>query len=191
MLLKHWAKKQGISYRTALRWYHGGTMPVRAWQNMPRGSILVTDAELRDANNCGVHLYSRVSSHDQKEDLDRQLKRLRDYAAAKGWDILSETKEIGSGLNGKRPKLQKLLEQPDGAICVEHEDRLSRFGVPYIRAAMRAANRELYVINATEQKNELVQDFIDVITSMCARIYGKRSAKNKAKRAIEACSRED
>jgi putative resolvase len=166
-------------------------MPVRAWQNMPRGSILVTDAELRDANNCGVHLYSRVSSHDQKEDLDRQLKRLRDYAAAKGWDILSETKEIGSGLNGKRPKLQKLLEQPDGAICVEHEDRLSRFGVPYIRAAMRAANRELHVINATEQKNELVQDFIDVITSMCARIYGKRSAKNKAKRAIEACSRED
>ena len=69
---------------------------------------------------------------------------------------------------------------------MEYADRLARFGVPYIEAALESAGRKLHVMNKTESKADLVQDFIDVVTSMCARIYGKRSAKNKAKRALEA-----
>lgn len=95
--------------------------------------------------------------------------------------------EIGSGLNGKRPRLLKTLA--DGAvstIVVEHRDRLARFGSEYIEAALRAAGRRLIVVDQSEMKDDLVQDMIDVLTSFCARLYGRRSARNKALKAFEA-----
>ena len=185
MNLKKWSEEQGISYRTALRWFHEGRMPVPAQQVGNCGTILVAPISSGKPVTDGVHLYARVSSHDQREDLNRQLQRLRDYAAANGWPILSETKEIGSGLNGNRTKLLRLLKG-DGDLAVEHSDRLARFGVNFIQAALESANRKLHIVNMTESKNELVQDFIDVVASMCARIYGKRSARNKAQRALKA-----
>jgi putative resolvase len=95
--------------------------------------------------------------------------------------------ELGSGLNGKRPKLLKLLADSSVTrIVVEHRDRLARFGVEYIEAALRSQGRALVVAEAGEQKLDLVQDFIDVVTSMCARIYGRRAAKNRAARALRA-----
>jgi len=95
--------------------------------------------------------------------------------------------ELGSGLNGKRPKLLKLLaDSTVTRIVVEHRDRLARFGVEYIEAALQAQGRALIVAEMGEQKLDLVQDFIDVVTSMCARIYGRRAASNRAKRALAA-----
>jgi len=186
MFLKKWAIQQKISYWTALRWFHSGKLPVKAIQT-ETGSILVIEESSAPLSNCvGVHLYARVSSHDQKQDLNRQLQRLRDYCASKGFNILSETAEIGSGLNSERKGLAKILKKEAGDIVVEHRDRLARFGVPYIEEALTARNRKLVVINETESSQELVQDFIDVVTCMCARIYGKRSASNKAKKALEA-----
>lgn len=132
-------------------------------------------------------IYARVSSHDQKADLGRQLDRLRDYCASNGLIVSKEVAEIGSGLNGNRPKLITLLRSSFNLV-VENPDRLFRFGVPYIEALLEQSNRKLIIVNATESKMDLVQDFIDVVTSMCARIYGKRSASNRAKRAVEAAS---
>ena len=191
MLLKHWAANQKISYWTALRWFHDGKMPVKAVQTAT-GSILVIEEDQKESANpaTGVNIYARVSSHDQKEDLQRQLQRLRDYCAAKGFTIAHETHEIGSGLNGDRKGLLRLLRQESGDVIVEHRDRLARFGVQYIEEALAARNRKLIVINETEDSHELVQDFIDVVTCMCARIYGKRSAANKAAKAI-AAAKED
>ena len=190
MLLKHWAAKQGISYRTAIRWYREGRLPVPAYQHAPGYSIVGGETEPGQQVR-GVHLYARVSSHDQKEDLDRQLDRLQAFAASNGWKVNSITTEVGSGLNGRRAKLQQLLRESTGDICVEHADRLARFGVPYIQAALEASGRSLHIMNETEYEHDLVQDFVDVVTSMCARIYGRRSAKNRAQRALEAVSRED
>jgi putative resolvase len=161
MLLKHWAQKQGISYRTALRWYREDRLPVPAWQYAPGHSIVVVSETDKVGGN-GVHLYARVSSHDQKSDLARQRERLETYAAAQGWKILSVTEEIGSGLNGKRTKLQRILRLTTGDVCVEHTDRLARFGVPYVEAALESAGRKLHVLNQTESKQDLVQDFVDV-----------------------------
>ena len=136
-----------------------------------------------------INLYARVSSNDQKQDLERQLERLKAFSAKLGRPIKQELKEIGSGLNGKRPKLINLLEGT-GDIVIEHKDRLCRFGYDYIEAALKAQNRKIIVMNETENKLDLVQDFIDVVTSMCARIYGTRSAKNRANRAIEAAQKD-
>ena len=190
MKLSDWAKRNGLSYRTAHRLFKAGKLPCRSEQ-LATGTILVHHEE-QSPIHAAVALYGRVSSHDQKDDLNRQMERLRDYAAARGFRVVSECSEVGSGLNGRRKRLLKLLaDKSVSIILVEHRDRLSRFGVAYIEAAMGAANKRLVVMNEEEETSDLVQDFIDVVTSMCARIYGRRSAKNRAKRAIEAAANED
>ena len=95
--------------------------------------------------------------------------------------------EIGSGLNGHRPKLMKLLADPEiAAVIVEHRDRMMRFGAEYVEAALAATGRKLIVVDPGGVKDDLVQDMIEVLTSFCARLYGRRSAKNKALKAIES-----
>ena len=99
---------------------------------------------------------------------------------------------MGSGLNGHRPKLLKLLVDPRvKTIVVEHRDRLMRFGFEYVEADLRAQGRRIAVVDSGEVKDDLVQDMIEVLTSFCARLYGRHSAKNKAKKALEAIQRED
>jgi predicted site-specific integrase-resolvase len=95
--------------------------------------------------------------------------------------------EVGSGLNGQRPELMKLLAGPEvSAVVVEHRDRLMSFGAEYVESALAAQGRKLIVVDPSAVKDDLVQDMIEVLTSFCARLYGRRWAKNKAKKAIEA-----
>ena len=108
MKLSTWAKKQGISYRTAWRWFKAGKLPVLAEQTKT-GTILIRE-EAYEPN--AVAIYARVSSADQRNDLDRQVSRLVLYANKKGLLIAQTITEIGSGLNGHRPKLMKLLANP-------------------------------------------------------------------------------
>lgn len=134
-----------------------------------------------------VALYARVSSANQKEDLTRQLARLKDYASAKGYQVSKEVIEMASGLNGKRPKLEKLLADSSiGTIIVENRDRLTRFGAHYIETLLTAQGRHLELIFQTDTGNELVDDFVSVITSMAARLYGRRQSKRRAQQ-IKAC----
>ena len=183
MKLHDWARKQGISYMTAWRWFRDGRLPVEAEQ-MPSGTIIVKES---GGAITGVALYARVSSSDQKADLDGQVARLLKHAQKQGWAVSQSVTEIGSGLNGHRPKLMKMLaDQSVQIIIVEHRDRLMRFGFEYVESALKAQNRRLVVVDPSEMKDDLVQDMIEVLTSFCARLYGRRSAANKAKKAIEA-----
>lgn len=183
MKLADWARQQGIDYKTAYRWFRSGILPIPSRQ-LPTGTVLV-DPPLSAAT--GAVLYARVSSADQKADIDRQLARLVVFAGKSDLSVTGTITEIGSGLNGKRPRLLKVLSDPTiKTLVVEHRDRLARFGTEYIEAALRATGRQLVVVDQTEMKDDLVKDMIDVLTSFCARLYGRRSAKNKAIRAIEA-----
>jgi predicted site-specific integrase-resolvase len=183
MKLSHWAKQQGISYKTAYRMFKEDRLPFQSEQ-LPTGTILVHPEQPQQQQ---IALYARVSSSDQKEDLHRQLQRLRDYTSAQGLRVMKEVSEIGSGLNGHRKKIHALLQdQSISVIVVEHRDRLARFGVPLLESALSASGRQILVINDMEYQDDIMQDFIDLVTSMCARIYGKRAAKNKAKKALEA-----
>jgi putative resolvase len=119
------------------------------------------------------------------------MERLRDFAAAKGLPVSQEIIEIGSGLNGRRKNLLKILSDPTiTVIVVEHKDRLARFGVELISAALEASNRQIMVMNESEYKDDLAQDMADILTSLCARLYGQRGAANRAKRALQAAARE-
>jgi len=139
-----------------------------------------------------VALYARVSSADQKADLDRQIARLMEFAMAQKLVVVKAVTEIGSGLNGHRPKLMKMLSDPNAhTIVVEHRDRLMRFGFEYVEAALAAQGRRILVVEPGEVKDDLVQDMIEVLTSFCARLYGRRSARHRAKRALEVLERED
>lgn len=189
MKLSAWAKKQGISYVTAYRWFRAGKMPCPCEQ-AASGTILVHDesetlsAKIQPEK---IVLYGRVSSHDQRDDLTRQMSRLRDFCAAKGLVVSQEVSEIGSGLNGKRKKLRDLLSDSTvSIIVVEHQDRLTRFGFEFIQSALNSVGRDILVVNETENQVDLVQDFIEVVTSLCGKIYGRRSARNRAKKAFEA-----
>ena len=187
MKLSVWAKSQGISYKTAWRMWKDGRLPVPAEQ-MATGKVIV-HAEPDKVG--GAVLYARVSSADQKNDLDRQLARLTEFAVARKLPVVDAVKEVGSGLNGHRKGMIRLLHNAAAqTIVVEHRDRLMRFGFEYVEAALAAQGRRIVVIEPEEMTDDIVRDLHEVIVSMCARLYGKRSAKNRAKKALEAMQAE-
>jgi predicted site-specific integrase-resolvase len=144
--LSHWARKHGMGYLTAWRWFKAGKLPVFARQ-LPSGTILVEEP----SPGGRTVLYARVSCPDQKADL--------------------------------------------GRIVVEHRDRLARFGFEMVEAALYASGKRIVVVAAHlgeggpkaegEVKDDLVRDLLEILTSACGRLYGRRSARNRAKRALE------
>jgi len=176
-----------VSYRAALNWFHAGTLPVPA-QQLATGTILVDPA----ATETGVVVaYCRVSSHEQKADLERQAGRVLTLSSECGIRIDRTVTEIGSGLNGRRTKLRKVLSDPAVAtIVVEHRDRLARFGVEYLEAALAAHGRTVVVLDDKELEDDLASDLTEVLTSMCARLYGRRSAARRAASAVAAIKNE-
>jgi predicted site-specific integrase-resolvase len=115
------------------------------------------------------------------------LERLRTYALAHGYQVAKEVAEIASGLNDQRPKLTKLLQDRSiGTIIIEHRDRLTRFGYHYIEQLLANEDRHLEVIFPSETQDDLVDDFVSVITSLAARIYGRRNSKRRAAQ-IKSC----
>jgi putative resolvase len=183
MRLSVYAKKMGVTYKTAFRWWKAGKLD--AYQ-MDTGTIIVREPAT-SAEQLQVALYARVSSADQKEDLERQMQRLKDYAAAKGYQVTKMVNELASGLNDRRPKLMKLLTDASvGIVVIEHRDRLTRFGFNYIEQLMQMQGRRLEVIFPSDTDNDLVDDFIAVITSMASRIYGRRTSKRRAEK-IKQC----
>ena len=187
MKLAAWARANGVHPQTAYRWFRQGTMPVPA-RRLPSGTILV---EVPGSDHDGGRLdqravlYARVSAHDQRGELDRQVTRLSASATAQGVTVAEVVTEVGSGLNGRRPKLRRVLADPRAAmIVVEHRDRLARFGVEHLEAALSAQGRRLVVVDPGETSDDLMRDMVEVLTSFCARLYGRRGARNRALRAV-------
>lgn len=181
--LKEWAREQGVSYRAALNWFHAGTLPAPARQ-LATGTILVEPPATETGRTVA---YCRVSGTDQGDDLDRQVGRVAQECATRGITLDSTVTEVGSGLNGNRPELRRLLSDPHVTVLVvERRDRLARFGVEHLEAALAAQSRRIVVLGNTELDDDLVRDVTDVLTSMCARLYGRRSAAKRAKAAMKA-----
>ena len=188
MKLAAWARANGVHPQTAYRWFRQGRMPVPA-RRLPSGTILVQEPPGDGVADRGPVLYARVSAHDQRADLDRQVARLAGWAASQGMAVAEVVREVGSGMNGRRPRLARLLADPlVTMIVVEHRDRLARVGVEHLEAALSAHGRRLVVVDPGETTDDLVRDMIDVLTSFCARLYGRRGARNRALRAV-TCAR--
>ena len=187
MNLVAWAERNGVARVSAYRWFRAGLLPVPARRV---GRLILVDEPLGGAGRrASTAVYARVSWADQKADLDRQVARVTAWATAEQIWVDKVVTEVGSALNGHRRKLLALLRDPSvGRIVVEHRDRFCRFGSEYVAAALAAQGRELVVIDSAEVDDDLVRDMTEILTSMCARLYGKRAAVNRAKRAVAAAA---
>jgi putative resolvase len=191
MKLSQYAKKVGVTYRTAFRWWQNGD--IKGYQ-LPSGTIVVTEGEERQESRAGqVVIYARVSSHEHRANLERQTERLEDYCAAKGYQVSKVVKEIGSGVNDNRAKFLALLEdQRVTTIVVEHKDRAMRFGFRYLQTLLRGQGRTLEVVNLVENNREdLLADLVSIVYSFAARLYGQRRAKRKTEAIVKQLQKAD
>lgn len=182
MKLSEYAKKAGVSYRTAWRWWKQGDL---TGYQLPSGTIIITDRNNLESDQIAC-IYARVSGVENKDNLERQAERLKDYAIARGYKIYKVVKEIGSGLNDNRQQLAKILVDPHyNLLIVEHKDRLARFGTNYLEILLKELGKTVEIVNQTEEKqDELMEDLIAIITSFCSRIYGLRKSKRKTEKII-------
>lgn len=186
MKLSAYAKQQGISYQTAWRMWQRGELPAH---QLPSGTVIVevtpTPPAIRPQK---VAVYARVSSAENRKNLEGQAERVAAFCAAKGWQVAKVVKECGSGINDQRPQFLALLADTSiSHLVIEHKDRCSRFGVAYIQTLLKTQGRELVIINEAEEGQEdLMQDFVAIITSFCARLYGRRRASRKKTQLLAA-----
>ncbi len=180
MKLSDYAKQQGISYRTAHRMWKRGELKGR---QLSTGTILIDTSTTVE----GAIVYARVSSAENKSNLESQALRVEQYCIARGYRIVGIVKEVGSGVNDSRKKLIKVFERDDyNLIVCEHKDRLTRVGFNYIKVLLNSQGKDVEVINeAREEREDLMQDFISIITSFCARIYGLRRQKRRTECIIK------
>jgi len=185
MKLTSYAKQIGISYNTAWRMWKRGQLP---GYQLPIGTVIIDSPEVRSPEVRTVTVYARVSSSETTDNLERQAERVVSWWNAKGWSVGKVVKECGSGINEQRPKFGALLADPKiGQIVVEHKDRASRFGVAYLQTLLSMQGRELVLVNTADTAaDDLMGDFVAIITSLCARLYGRRRAKRKTEQALAA-----
>ncbi len=124
-------------------------------------------------------VYTRASSADQREDLERQVKRLLDYCTAKGYKVVAVLKDIASGLKTNRRNLLRLSELVAGRkvdmVVITYKDRLTRFGFEYLEHLFKKFGVRIEVVFGDEPKDayqEPVEDLIAIVTSFAGRLYG-------------------
>ena len=136
-------------------------------------------------------VYARVSSGDQRADRDRRVARVSVWTTSNGHSIDRVVTEVGSGLNAKRRTSLALLTDPTvTTIVVEHRDRFARFGSEYAAASAGANGRRLVVVDDTDV-DDLIRDMTEVLTSFCARLYGRRARAHRAATALAPAQESD
>ena len=138
--MSEWAHRVGINKHTAYRWYREGNLPVPARRV---GKLILVDIDgATAAQSTRTVIYARVSSYDQRTDLDRQVARLTAWVTGQRMSIDEVVTEVGSGMNAKRRRLARLLSDPTATtIVVEHRDRLARFGTEHHHSAVCAGSQ--------------------------------------------------
>lgn len=174
----------GVSTRTLLRWEDQGKIkPIRTAGGHRRYDV---SELLGSQTNASLTLgYARVSSHDQKQDLERQILVLETYCAKQGWNF-EIIQDLGSGMNYKKRGLIRLIKlittHQVERLVLTHKDRLLRFGSDLIFYLCEQFGTEVVIINRSEDSSfeeDLTKDVLEIITVFSARLYGSRSHKNK------------
>ena len=195
------ARMLNVSTMAVRKWIKSGKLRARRVGKL----WMIPESELKrflgeKPSEVRAVIYARVSSHKQRKDgnLDRQIERLRSYCSAKGYKVIDVITDVASGLKENRSGLQKLFDiverrQVD-VVVVEFRDRLTRFGFDYLKRYFESHDARVEVVEETEKgyMEELVEDFVSIVISFAARIYGKRSQKfKKMKKAVEEVTADD
>ncbi len=185
------AEMLGVATSTLRRWDQDGKLVA---ERTPGGRRRYLMSEVASFNPLGLArvalerptvAYARVSSHDQKADLDRQVKVLEMYCASQGWTY-EIIRDLGSGMNYKKKGLvdliDRIVDDQVGRLVLTHKDRLLRFGAELIFSICEAKHVEVVIINQGDDRSfeeELASDVLEIVTVFSARMYGARSHKNK------------
>lgn len=191
------SKALGISISTLRRWQEKGKiLPVLTKGGHRRydlAKLMPHEFHHTEANELTTLAYARVSSHDQKADLERQKQVLELYCAQNGWTF-QMVSDLGSGMNyhkkGLRHLLNAILAGKVGRLVITHKDRLLRFGAELVFAICEAKNVEVVILNKGEDasfEEDLAKDLLEIITVFSARLYGSRSRKNQ--KILDACKK--
>jgi len=183
-------KRLGISFITLKRWIYSGK--IRAVKT-PTGRWMIPESEVEriisgkaEAREVRAVIYARVSSSDQKKDLERQVQYLTQYCSAKGYKVVDVLSDVASGLKTNRRGLMKLfnyvVNRQVDVVVITYKDRLTRFGFEYLDYFFRQYGVRIEVIYGEEPKDayqELVEDLLAIATSFAGKLYGMRSHKRK------------
>jgi len=182
------AEVLGVSISTLRRWEtEGRLVPERTAGRQRRYDLSKLKPELfhADVSQRKTVAYARVSSHDQKDELERQKQVLELYCARQGWTF-EVVSDLGSGMNDQKKGLKRLLNAilagDVGRLVLTHKDRLLRFGAELVFAVCEAKEVEVVILNKGEDttfEEDLAQDVLEIITVFSARLYGSRSRKNQ------------
>jgi excisionase family DNA binding protein len=187
---KEVCKRLGISYPTLSRWVREGR--IRAIRTAG-GVFRIPESEVRRiaeglpiSREVRAVIYARVSSSDQKSDLERQVQYLTQYCSSKGYRVVDVLSDVASGLKTDRRGLLKLFDyvvnrQVD-VVVVTYRDRLTRFGFEYLEHFFNQYGVRIEAAFGEEPKDayqELVEDLIEIVTSFAGKLYGLRSYKKK------------
>lgn len=195
------AKLLGIHPMTLRRWIKAGKIKAKRTAGgeyrIPESEIKRLLGEKQETRRAVI--YARVSSRDQKEDLERQVKYLQEYCASKGYQVVETLKDIASGLNENRKGLKRLFklveEKNVDVVVITYKDRLTRFGFKYLEEFFKSHGARIEAIFGEEQRDaqqEFVEDLIAIVTSFAGKLYGMCSHKKKkvveaVKQAIRDC----
>ena len=195
------AKELGVRKETLRAWERSGKIDPP--ERTPSGQRRYDLAKLRHlaprttSSGRVTIAYARVSSHDQREDLVRQVALLESFCAGSGWSY-ETIQDLGSGLNYRKKGLRTLISRicsgEVGRLVITHKDRLLRFGSELVFSLCEHFGTEVVIVNASEEasfEDELVGDVLEIITVFSARLYGSRSHKNKTMvEALKAAAEE-
>jgi predicted site-specific integrase-resolvase len=179
------AKLLGVSVQALRNWeVEGKIMPSH---RTPGGQRMSDLADLLGVNDLTYPTiaYARVSSSDQKKDLERQHAVLEAFCDKNGWQT-EIIRDLGSGMNYNNQGLGRLLELmvhgQMSRLVITHKDRLLRFGAEIVFRICELKGIEVVIINKGEQptfEEELTRDVMEIMTVFCAKLYGRRSHKSK------------
>jgi excisionase family DNA binding protein len=183
------AKALGVSITTLRRWEASGRISaehtVGGHRRYDLARIRPDLVHVDKMASRQTIAYARVSSHDQKNDLERQKQVLELYCARQGWTF-EVIADLGSGMNyhkkGLRRLLASIISGDAGRLVITHKDRLLRFGAELVFAICEAKQVEVVILNHGEDtsfEEDLAKDVLEIITVFSARLYGSRSRKNQ------------
>lgn len=190
------AELLGVSRVTVIKWIKSGR--IVAYNVNGRWRIPYSEVEriLKGVQRIKrIAVYARVSSNTQRRDLDKQVEALKLWVAKNfphaEYVVVTD---VASGLKEDRRGLKRVIEMARrreiDAVVVAYRDRLTRFGFEYLKTLFNVLGTELFVAFQEEPKDylqELVEDFVEIVTSFAARIYGKRSRRYEK---VVSCVRE-
>ena len=191
LTIKEASEVLGVATSTLRRWEEEGRLKpdlrTKGRQRRYKLSTLLPEMKQTVKEERKTIAYARVSSYDQKSDLERQKQLLELYCASNGWEF-ELVSDLGSGINYNKKGLKKLInaiiDGEVGRLVITHKDRLLRFGAELIFSICEAKEVEVVIVNKGEEstetfEEELAKDVLEIITVFSARLYGSRSKKNK------------